>query len=48
MITPENQIPRSLTIIPLGYRARCAEAGCTNLGRLILRDADVGGRPRFR
>jgi hypothetical protein len=45
MITPENEITRSLTIIPLGYRARCAEAGCKNLGRMILRYADAGGRP---
>jgi hypothetical protein len=45
MLTPENEIPRSLTIIPLGYRARCAEAGCKNLGRMILRYADAGGRP---
>jgi hypothetical protein len=45
MITPENEIPRSLTIIPLGYRARCTEAGCKNLGRMILRYADAGGRP---
>ena len=25
--------------------ARCTEAGCANLGRLILRYADTGGRP---
>jgi hypothetical protein len=45
MITPESEIPGSLTIIPLGYRARCTEAGCKNLGRMILRYADAGGRP---
>ena len=45
MITPENEIPSSLTIVRLGYRARCAEAGCKNLGRMILRYADAGGRP---
>jgi hypothetical protein len=45
MITPENEISRSLTIISVGYRAHCAEAGCKNLGRLILRLADAGGRP---
>jgi hypothetical protein len=33
------------TIVPLGYRARCTEAGCNNLGRMILRYADTGGRP---
>jgi hypothetical protein len=26
MITPESEIPGSLTIIPLGYRARCPSA----------------------
>jgi hypothetical protein len=45
MITPESEIPGSLTIIPLRYRARCTEAGCKNLGRMILRYADAGGRP---
>jgi len=29
----------------ISYRARCTEAGCKNLGRLILRYADAGGRP---
>jgi hypothetical protein len=33
-----------LTILAVGYRARCTEAGCANLGRLILRHADAGGR----
>jgi hypothetical protein len=32
-----------VTINALGYRARWP--GCANLGRLILRDADGGGRP---
>jgi hypothetical protein len=45
MIAPESEIPGSLTIVPLGYRARCTEAGCKNLGRMILRYADAGGRP---
>jgi hypothetical protein len=35
----------SVTIITLGYRVRCTEPGCRNLGRLILRHADGGGRP---
>jgi hypothetical protein len=26
----------SVTIITLGYRARCTERGCRNLGRMIL------------
>jgi hypothetical protein len=45
MITQENEIPRSVTIVPLGYRARCTEAGCKSLGRMILRYANAGGRP---
>jgi hypothetical protein len=40
-----NESPNILTIIPLGYRARCTEAGCRNLGRVILRHFDAGGRP---
>jgi hypothetical protein len=32
-------------IVPLGYRARCAEPACRNLGRPILCYADAGGRP---
>jgi hypothetical protein len=35
----------SVTIIALGYRARCTEPGCRNLARLLLRYADSGGRP---
>jgi hypothetical protein len=35
----------SVTIVPLGYRARCIEAACSNLGRLIMIYADAGGRP---
>jgi hypothetical protein len=35
----------SVTIIAGGYRARCTEARCKNLGRMILRHADTGGRP---
>jgi hypothetical protein len=34
-----------VTIVALGYRACCTEAGCNNLGRMILRYADAGGRP---
>jgi hypothetical protein len=34
-----------VTIVALGYRARCCEAGCRNLGRVIVRYADAGGRP---
>ncbi len=41
----QNETPLSVTIITLGYRARCTVAGCGNLGRVILRHADAGGRP---
>jgi hypothetical protein len=43
--TDHIETPTSLTIIAMGYRARCTEPGCRNLGRLILRYADAGGRP---
>jgi hypothetical protein len=36
--------PMNLTILAVGYRARCTEAGCANLGRLVLRHAHAGGR----
>ena len=36
---------RSVTLVQLGYRARCTKPGCRNLGRLILRYADAGGQP---
>jgi hypothetical protein len=29
----------------ISYRARCTEAGCKNLGRLLFIYADAGGRP---
>jgi hypothetical protein len=36
----------SVTIIAVRYRTlRCTEPGCKNLGRLLLRYADVGRRP---
>ena len=34
-----------ITVVTLGYGARCTEQGCGNLGRVILRYADGGGRP---
>jgi hypothetical protein len=40
-----NESPKILTIITLGYRARCTQAGCTSLGSVILRHFDAGGRP---
>lgn len=45
MISDHTEISASVTIIDLGYRARCTENGCRNLGRMILRHADAGGRP---
>jgi hypothetical protein len=35
----------SVTIGAISYRARCAEAGCNNLGRMLMIYADAGGRP---
>jgi hypothetical protein len=43
--TDHIETPASVTINAIGYRARCTEPGCRNLGRLILRYADAGGRP---
>jgi hypothetical protein len=45
MSTDHLETATSVTILAVGYRARCTEAGCANLGRLILRYADAGGRP---
>jgi hypothetical protein len=41
----EQETATSVTLITLGYRARCTEPGCRSLGRVILRYADAGGRP---
>jgi hypothetical protein len=43
--TDNSEKAASVTIGALGYRARCAEAGCGNLARLGFRYADPGGRP---
>jgi hypothetical protein len=40
----DRQTAASLTIAAVGYHARCTEAGCANLRRLILRNGDTGGR----
>ena len=37
--------PASVTARPITYRARCIEAGCKNLGRVLMICADAGGRP---
>jgi hypothetical protein len=44
-VSGDLDIAASVTIVRLGYRARCTDPGCRNLGRLILRYADAGGRP---
>jgi hypothetical protein len=44
MIIDHPETTASVTIVALGYRARCTEAGCKNLARLGLRYADAGGR----
>jgi len=34
-----------VTILTIGYRARCTEPKCRNLARAIIRYADRSGRP---
>jgi hypothetical protein len=44
----ETELPEtaaSITIVVVGYRVRCTERGCQNLGRLLLRFTDAGGGP---
>jgi hypothetical protein len=41
----DQQNAASVTILRIGYRARCTATGCRNLARTILRYADRGGRP---
>ena len=45
MGTSQSDTASSVTIVTLGYRVRCTEPGCRNLGWVILRHADAGGRP---
>ena len=46
MSDPDELQPEaaSVTILTIGYRARCSEPGCRNLARAILRYADRSGR----
>jgi hypothetical protein len=44
MISEQTETTTSVTIITLGYRVRCTEPGCRNLGLVILRHADAGGQ----
>jgi hypothetical protein len=41
----ESEAAAMLTILTIGYRARCSEPGCRNLARAILRHGDRAGRP---
>jgi hypothetical protein len=34
-----------MNIGAISYRARCTEAGCKNLGRMLMIYADAGGGP---
>jgi hypothetical protein len=43
--TNQPETRTNATIIAVGYRARCTMPRCKNLGRMILRYADPGGRP---
>jgi hypothetical protein len=39
------ETPASVNIDAISYRARCTDAECKNLGRLLMIYADAGGRP---
>jgi hypothetical protein len=43
--TDNTEAAANVTIGAISYRARCTEAGCKNLGRLLMIYADAGGRP---
>ena len=45
MSTDHSEPAASVKIGAISYRARCTEAGCTNLGQLLVIYADAGGRP---
>ena len=45
MSTNHPETAASVTVVAVGYRARCTVPRCKNLGRMILRYADAGGRP---
>ncbi len=34
-----------ITVLTIGYKAKCTELGCGNLARVILRQGDRSGRP---
>ena len=44
-VSDNSETAASVTARPISYRARCIEAGCKNVGRLLFIYADAGGRP---
>jgi len=44
-VKPTKEDAACLTVLTLGYRARCTERGCGNLVCAIIRNADRSGRP---
>lgn len=45
MSTDNPETAASVNIAAISYRARCTEAACKNLGRMLMIYADAGGRP---
>ena len=45
MSADNREMAASVNIGAISYRARSTEAGCKNLGRLLMSCADAGGRP---
>ena len=45
MSTRHPEAAASVNIGSISYRARCTEAGCKDLGRMLMIYADAGGRP---
>ena len=43
--TDNPETAASVTVGAITYRARCTDAGCKNVGRLLFIYADAGGRP---
>jgi hypothetical protein len=43
--TDHPETAASVNIGAISYRARCTEAGCKNVGRLLFIYVDGGGRP---
>jgi hypothetical protein len=45
MSTDHTETAASVNIGAISYRARCIEAGCKNLGRMLMIYANAGGQP---